>query len=107
MLGRRRLRCAYRVRRREALLQTFLKLIVRCFIRLRRFFRVRRVPIEWCWIEFCARRSLPSKDQSFARLAVPFPKDVLLPSACSEDPSEANARFGLTGQLKERHAELL
>ena len=59
MLGRSRLRCAYGVRRREALFQTFLKFIVRCFIRFRRFFRIRRVLIEWRWIEFVADRSLP------------------------------------------------
>jgi hypothetical protein len=74
MLGRRRLRCAYGVRRREALFETFLKLIVRCFIRFGRFFRVRSVLIEWRWIEFVAPRSLPSNDQSFARMAVPFPR---------------------------------
>ena len=74
MLGRRRLRCAYGVGRREALFQTFLTLIVRCFIRFRRFFRVRGVLIEWRWIEFVAHRSLPSNDQSFARLAVPLPR---------------------------------
>jgi hypothetical protein len=68
MLGRRRLRCAYGVRRREAVFETFPKLIVRCSIRFRRFFRVRRVLIEWRWIEFVAHRSLPSKDQSFPRL---------------------------------------
>jgi hypothetical protein len=73
MLGRRRLRCAYGVRRREALFQTFLKLVVRCFIRFRRFFRVRRVLIRWRWIEFVAHRSLPSIDQSSARPAVPLP----------------------------------
>jgi len=50
MLGRRGSRCAYGVRRREAVFETFPKLIVRCSIRFRRFFRVRRVLIEWRWI---------------------------------------------------------
>jgi hypothetical protein len=88
MLGRRRLRCAYGVRRRKALFQTFLKRVVRRFIRFRRFFRVRRVLIKWRWIEFVTHRSLllltnPPPDQQF-----PCP-EVLLASACSENPLEA------------------
>ena len=73
MLGRRRLRCAYGVRRRKALFQTILKRVLRRFIRFRRFFRVRRVLIRWRWIEFVTHRSLPSIDQSSARSAVPLP----------------------------------